>query len=374
MKKRTILFLAMGIFSLVAILGGGADAASAGPSQKIVLKLGNIQNIDSPIAKGCVKFAELVGQKAGGKMEIQVYPSSQLGSAPDQLKGVSIGSQDMFIDGWSFEAALSKDWNILSTGFVLKDMDQVKKLLASDVGKALFEDLRVRSNVRVIGDNWYRGGRQLYSKKPVKSVADVAGLKIRVPNKTYFMTWKELGASPTILDWGETYGGLQQGVVDATEVPISDAFTSKIFEVVKNVTMINYIPQAAPLVMNDKKFQSLPKELQKVILDSAKEAGDYMSNLQVESEKQYIAQMKSAGIAFYTPDLNEWVAKAKPLPMKLEAEGAWSKGLYDKLLAAIKSHIGRGVPEVSGATTGCRLGTRSWSTHRSPPRTDGLAR
>jgi TRAP-type transport system periplasmic protein len=339
MIKNKSMFLAVSVLiSLVLILVGSGNTAtsSSGPSTKVVLKLGNIQNIDSPLAKGCVKFAELVGQKAGGKLEIQVYPSSQLGSAPDQLKGVSIGSQDMFVDGWSFEAALSKDWSILSTGFVLRDMDQVKKLLASDVGKALFEDLRVRSNVRVIGDNWYRGGRQLYSKKPVKSVADLAGVKIRVPNKIYFMTWKELGASPTILDWGETYGGLQQGVVDATEVPISDAFTSKIFEVVKNVTLINYIPQAAPLVMNDKKFNSLSPDLQKVILESAKEAGDYMSNLQVESEKQYIAQMKSTGIAFYTPDLNEWVAKAKPLPLKLEAEGAWSKGLYDKLQAAVK--------------------------------------
>ena len=100
--------------------------------------------------------------------------------------------------------------------------------------------------------------------------------------------------------------------------------------------MLNYIPQAAPLVMNDKKFQSLSPELQKAILDAAKEAGDYMSKLQVDSEKEYIAQLKKAGIAFHTPDLAEWVAKAKPLPIKLEEEGAWSKGLYEKLQAAVK--------------------------------------
>ncbi|MCE5283668.1 MAG: TRAP transporter substrate-binding protein [Deltaproteobacteria bacterium] len=333
MKKNAVMFLTVGVLSLALVLAGLGNAAAA---DKIVLKLGNIQNVESPLAKGCVRFAELVGQKSNGRLDVQVYPSSQLGSAPDQLKGVSIGSQDMFVDGWSFQAALSKDWTILSTGFVLKDMEQVKKLLASDVGKALFEDLRAKSNIRVIGSNWYRGGRQLYSKRPIKSVADLSGVKIRVPNKTYFLTWKQLGAAPTILDWGETYGALQQGVVDATEVPISDAYTSKIFEVVKNVTMINYIPQAAPLVMNDKKFQSLSPELQKVILDAAKEAGDYMSKLQIDSEREYIAQLKKAGIAFYTPDIAEWIAKAKPLPIKLEEDGAWSKGLYERLQAAVK--------------------------------------
>jgi TRAP-type transport system periplasmic protein len=334
MKKSTIICLAASILGLALVLAGSGNAASS--QDKSVLKLGNIQNVDSPLAKGCVRFAELVGQKTDGNVEVKVYPSSQLGSAPDQLKGVSIGSQEMFVDGWSFEAALSKDWAILSVGFVLKDMDQVKKLIASDVGKALFEDLRVRSNIRVIGDNWYRGGRQLYSKKPVKSVADLSGVKIRVANKIYFETWKQLGASPAIIDWGETYGALQQGVVDAAEVPISDAYTSKIFEVAKNVTLINYIPQAAPLVMNDKKFQSLSPAFQKAVLDSAREAGDYMSKLQVESEKQYIEELKKAGIKFFTPDLAEWVAKAKPLPLKLEASGSWSKGLYEKLQAAVK--------------------------------------
>jgi TRAP-type transport system periplasmic protein len=106
--------------------------------------------------------------------------------------------------------------------------------------------------------------------------------------------------------------------------------------VVKNVTMINYIPQAAPLVINEKKFQSLPPDIQKAVLEAAKEAGDYMSKLQVESEEQYIASMKKAGIKFITPDLTEWIAKAKPLPARLEAEGVWSKGLYEKIQAAVK--------------------------------------
>jgi TRAP-type transport system periplasmic protein len=335
MKKCTAVCLALSmLLGLTLVLAGPGNAAPG--SDKIIMKLGNIQNVESPLAKGCLRFSDLVREKTNGQVEVRVYPSSQLGSGPDQLKGVSIGSQELFVDGWSFAAALSKDWAILSTGFLLKDMDQVRKMLASDVGKALFEDLRVKSNVRVIGDNWDRGRRNLYTKRPVKSLADLAGMKIRVPNKVYFETWKQLGATPSIVDFGEVYGALQQGVIDGLEVPITEAYTSKVFEVVKNVTMINYIPQIAPLWMNDKKFQSLPPNFQKALLESAEEAGVYTSKLQVDSDKKVIEELKKSGVNFYYPDLTEWIAKAKPLAINREAAGAWSKGLYDRLQAAIK--------------------------------------
>jgi tripartite ATP-independent transporter DctP family solute receptor len=313
-----------------------SNSAGTATGEKLTLKLGHIQNVDTPIDKGVAKFAELVSQKTNGKVEIKVYPNSQLGNAADQLKGVSIGSQDMFIDGWSWEIAMEKDWGILSTAFVLKDEKDVKKLVASDVGKQLIEDLRTKHNVRVIGDNWDRGGRQLFSKKPIKSIDDLAGLKIRVPNKTYFETWKQLGASPSIVDWGETYGALQQGVVDAVEGGLPEAYGQKMYQVAKYVTMLDYMPSLSVLVMNEKKFASLSPDVQKAILDASKEAGEYTSKIRDEFEKQEIEDMKKEGVTFITPDVNEWVAKAKPIPLMFEADGAWSKGLYDKIQAVIK--------------------------------------
>ena len=327
---------------VVTILGAmvlgtwGAGAAGAATAEKITLKFGHAQSVSSPIHLAAVRFADLVAQRTNGRVEVRIYPNSQLGNAGDELKGVEMGSQDLFVDGPGFLASIEKDWTFMSVGFFLPDMTAVKKIMASDIGTELKETLRTKRNMRVIADNWYRSGRQLFSKKPVASLADLSGLKIRVPNKTFFETWRQLGAAPSIVDFGETFGALQQGVVDAMEGAIADVYAQKMHQVARRLILLNYLPQTLPLVFSERRFVNLPPDIQKAILDAAQEAGNHMAKLEEDLAKQDIEEMKKEGITVSTVNLDEWYAKAKPLPAQYEAEGRWKKGLFDRLQAVMK--------------------------------------
>lgn len=320
------------IMTLAFVLtSSGADAQT----KKIVIKLGHLQATDAAIHLGAQKFAELVAKKTGGQAEVQIFPNSQLGNAKSQLQAVSIGGQDMFVDGIGWYVDHDKDWTPLALGFAIKSREDMVKVLDSEVGKDL-EARLLKKGIRVAAHNWWKGDRSLISRKPIKGIADLKYVKMRVPSKAFFLTWQALGTQPTVVSWNELFTALQQGVVDAAEGPLGDLYTQKLYEPARYITLTRHLVNISALSVSETLYQSWPANVQAAVLAAAKEAGEAQYQYQLAQDKEAMEKMRAAGVTFYEPVRAEWAARVSHLPEKLEAQGDWSKGLWGRIQAAIK--------------------------------------
>jgi tripartite ATP-independent transporter DctP family solute receptor len=321
-------------FGLIAMLAlAVVFAGRAGYAQSpIVLKLGNIQAPTQSASLACERMAKLVFERSNGRLKIEFFPASQLGNAITQIEGVMMGTQDMFQDAAEWMSQFEKDYNILAMAFAFRDQSHLQAFFNSPLNVEIKERLRKDRGLRIIAENWNRAPRDLVSKKPVNSPADLQGIKMRVPEiEMYLLVWKAMGTQPTQVAWGETYLALMQGLVDAMEGPFDTLLSMKFFEAAQNISMTHHLISASSVSINDAKFSKLPKDLQDILVASAKEAGDYFTQMGIESMTKDRKEMESKGAKFIEVDRKPFQAKVAPLVKELEDKGKWSPGLYQKI-------------------------------------------
>jgi tripartite ATP-independent transporter DctP family solute receptor len=321
-------------FGLIAMLAlAVVFAGRAGYAQSpIVLKLGNIQAPTQSASLACERMAKLVFERSNGRLKIEFFPASQLGNAITQIEGVMMGTQDMFQDAAEWMSQFEKDYNILAMAFAFRDQNHLQAFFNSPLNVEIKERLRKDRGIRIIAENWNRAPRDLVSKKPVNSPADLQGIKMRVPEiEMYLLVWKAMGTQPTQVAWGETYLALMQGLVDAMEGPFDTLLSMKFFEAAQNISMTHHLISASSVSINDATFSKLPKDLQEILVAAAKEAGDYFTQMGIESMTKDRKEMESKGAKFIEVDRKPFQAKVAPLVKELEDKGKWSPGLYQKI-------------------------------------------
>jgi len=317
------------VFGLCVFVFFLTNAVQGAP---IVLKLGNIEAPTNPASLACERMAKLVEERSSGRLKIESFPASQLGNAITQIEGVMMGSQDMFQGAAEWMAQFEKDYNILALGFGFRDQKHLQAFFKSPLNTEIKERLRKDRGLRIIAENWDRTPRVLLSKKPVYSPKDLQGIKMRVPEiEMYLKVWKAMGTQPTQVPWGETYLALLQGIVDAMEGPFDTLLGMKMYEAAPNISLTNHLLTASSVSINDKKFLSLPKDLQEILLGAAKDAGDYFTKLGIESYDRDKKEMESKGAKFIVVDRKPFQEKMKLLIKEMEDQGKWSKGLYEKI-------------------------------------------
>jgi tripartite ATP-independent transporter DctP family solute receptor len=326
--KRRLWILGIGVtLSVVSLFL--IHAVQAAP---IVLKLGTIEAQTNPFSVSCDRMVKLVEERSGGRLKIEFFPASQLGNAITQIEGVMMGTQDMFATAAEWMAQFEKDYNILALAFAFRDQMHLQTFFKSPINTAIKEKLRKDRGIRIIAENYERPARVLLSKKPVYSPKDLQGVKMRVPEiEMYLLVWKAMGTQPTQVAWGETYLGLMQGVVDAMEGPFDTLLGMKFYEAAPQISLTNHLICAASVSINDKKFLSLPKDLQDILVGAAKDTGDYFSNLVKETYDKDKKQMESKGAKFIVVDRKPFQEKMIPLIKNLEDQGKLTRGLYQKV-------------------------------------------
>ena len=243
-----------------------------------------------------------------------------------------MGTQDMFEANAEWWGQFEKDYNILSMAFAFRNQEHLQAFYNSPLNSEIKERLRKDRGVRIIAENWDRPPRVMVSKKPVNTPTDLQGIKMRVPEiEMYLLVWKAMGTQPTQVAWGETYLGLMQGLVDAMEGPFDTLLGMKFFEAAPNIIMTDHLINACSVGINDAKFSKLPKDLQDILVASAKEAGDYFSKIVIEGMAKDRKEMASKGAKFIEVDRKPFQAKVAPLVKDLEDKGKWSPGLYQKI-------------------------------------------
>ena len=315
-----------GVLSVIASFALACSAAAA----PITLKLGHVAASDPKDnwQAGALKFAELVDQKTGGAVKVQVFPSSQLGNDRDMAEGMRLGSVDFSLNAGvlsNFEPRMG----LLEIPYIFRDVDHMRKALNGPVGEELASALQ-KSGIRVLGW-WERGPRQLTSNKPVKGIADLKGMKVRVPEIPVSVdAWRAFGANPTPMAFGEVYSGLQQKVIDGQENPLAIISGSKLNEVQKYLVKTNHVYGYVALAMSEKTFQKLSPEHRNAIRDAAKEATAFENKLVWDNEQQLQKDLQAKGMQFVDVNTAEFEAAAKAVHATYAQK--LGKDLYDRIV------------------------------------------
>lgn len=200
----------------------------------------------------------------------------------------------------------------LSLPYLFKDIHQNLAVLKSDIGEDI---LNATIDRGFIGLTFYNSGtRNMYTKRPVKSVEDLAGMKIRVQtSKTMVKMTELLGGSPSPLSFGEIYTALQQGVVDGAENNLISYAESKHYEVAPYFTFDAHSISPDVMIMNTKAWNKLTEDEQKIIKQAALNSFDYQNKIWFETEDKLVDSLKAQGVQFFEVDQNEFVEKVQPL-------------------------------------------------------------
>ena len=318
-----------------ALLGAVACAFGiATTANAAELRLGGVHAPNSFETRALEKFAELAKEKSGGAVQIKVYPAGQLGDARTMIDMINTGAIDMFANVADWDQHFVKDFAILSMPFVFRDLAHLKAFQASDLYKGMVGKLLSEHNVRVLADNWYRPPRVLLTRKAVTSIADVKGLKLRMPDiEAFVKTWTAFGAKPTIIPFAEAFISLKTGVVDGMESPLSSIYSQKFYQVAPFITMTNHGMAPFNVLMSETSFKKLSTKDQGVILAAAREAGDYYV---AEIDKKFApqkAEMIKSGATFTDIPLAPFADKARAVAEEFEGRGMWTPGLFAKIQA-----------------------------------------
>ena len=260
----------------------------------MVLKLGHIADPSHPYAQGAVRLSELVKQKTGGKVDIQVFASSQLGDQKTLIEGLVFGTIDMALVGTAALTQFQPQMGIFDLPFLFDDRAHAFRSLDSvgmDIGKALEP-----KGIKLLGymENGIR--HMTNNTRGIKTPDDMKGLKIRVQtSKIFIEMMKAMGASPTPMSMDELYSAMQSGTVDGQENPSAHIYTQRYYEVQKYASRTAHAYAPEPVLISLAKWKSLPTSVQKVILESAAEAIAWQRELSTKSDQEYWDQIIATG-------------------------------------------------------------------------------
>jgi tripartite ATP-independent transporter DctP family solute receptor len=292
---------------LVAILLGASFAAQAQTKWRLA---GNFATEHSS-SVAMNQFRDELAKASGGQFTVDVFPAMQLGGAAENVQNVRAGTLQMIWVGMAFLSRTVPELEAISLPFQFDSREQAFRVVDGPVGKLL--DAKFADKGLTDLGFMELGARHVTnSKRPIKSVEDLKGLKIRMqPNETHLATFRALGANPVAMDIKELYSALQQGVVDGQENPFSVINASRYFEVQKFVSNTAHFFDFINVIANRKAFDALPPAQQKVLRDSMAKAVAWQRSRAAAEESESIAEIKKRGMTYdeVSPQFREQMRK-----------------------------------------------------------------
>lgn len=326
--KLIALFIIIGF-----VMAGCSDDSSSKDGDAVTLKLGHIQSENDLWHDGAVKFKEEVERLSEGNMKVEIYPNSTLGGDRDMAEGMQIGTVDFALVAGvlgNFEDSIQ----LLELPYLFSSQEEYNKVIHGEVGQEIANRVLEASDIRIL--NWWdRGPRHITANKPIETVADIKGLKMRIPEiKAMEHTWQAMGASPTTMAWNEVYTGLEQNVIEAQENPIPFIFGGRIHEVQDYLSLTAHKYEYVTLAMSDMTWSKLSAEQQEIIQEAADIATEYENQLVSEQTDEILETMKSEGLEVIEPDVEAFAEEAR----KSHSEFAETIDidLYNRIVEALK--------------------------------------
>lgn len=301
------------------------------------LKFANIMPPDHPLNVRMKEASATIKEKTNGQVDISVFPASQLGSDADMLSQLRSGGIDFFTNSGLILASLVPVAAINGIGFAFPDYPSVWKAMDGALGKHVMGAIE-KSGLIAFERMWDNGFRQtLSATQAVKSPADLKGFKIRVPpSPLWTAMFKDLGASPVTIPWGETYTALQTKVADGLENPLAGIYFAKMHEVGKFISSTNHMWDGFWFLANRKSFQALPASAQDIIRQTVNAAA-----LKEREDSERLNRELQANLAKSVEFVNVDPAAFRKRLQESGFYAEWKKRMGDEAWGLLESTTGK---------------------------------
>ncbi len=251
---------------------------------------------EHPFNQALLKFAELTKKYYGKPVNFVLHRNSELGMEKDYFAYMNQGiSVDYAVVSPSHMSTFAKSAPLMDMPFLFRDVDHWRKVLQVDALKPIADEVVKKADVMILG---YAGGgvRNLIVNKPVRNLADLKGLKMRVmgaPIQT--QTFQAIGAAPSVIAYAEIYNAIQTGVIQAAENEALGLEQMKFYEVGPYISQTRHAITVRPIAFSGKTFRRLPTDLQAAIVRAGKEAGEFGRNLESGEDRQRLERLAKEG-------------------------------------------------------------------------------
>ncbi len=291
--------------SLSASLVVGATALTLTTSViagSVTLRFGHLGAEDTAYQEGAVKFQQLVRQYSDNDVDVQIFPNGVLGDEGELFEQQMAGVLDVSIINPGKITDFSETANIFSFPFLYRDAAHWDAVLSGDLGNEISDRIRKESGVKVIG--YFGGGkRQIVSNKPLNSLDDLKGLKIRVnPTEPLIQAWSALGAQPTTFAWKEIYTGLQLGAIDGLLNEPEWIYRMRFHEVAPHIGLSEHDITVRLMTLSGKTLETLTPTQQTAVFKAAAEASAYARQVQLRLDAKSEADLVAEGAILYPLD------------------------------------------------------------------------
>ncbi|NMF89549.1 TRAP transporter substrate-binding protein [Aromatoleum petrolei] len=319
--------------TLIAIAAGLALATTPVWAQQ-VLRLSHNAAPGNPKAEASKKFAELVAQKTGGRVKVEVGGSAQFGDDTESLTNMRLGTLAFSANSQGATSGVVPEFSVIGLPFLFRDLNHAYRVVDGPVGAKLDEFARKKG--LVVLALWDNGIRHTSNnKRPIVKPEDLAGIKLRTPPDPITLDiFKSLGANPGPLAFSELYIALQQGVFDGQENPLMNIYSSKLHEVQKYISLTGHKYETTPLLASKMVWDGLSKADQQAVKEAAVEAGALNRQMSLAADADLRKKLADAGVKINEVDQAAFAAKTKPVYDK------WSQQ-YPDLVKLIVAEAGK---------------------------------
>ena len=321
MRRRDVLRLTTAAFASGAL---GASGFPALAQAKMVLKATDVHPLGYPTVEAVVRMGKKLEEATQGRLSIQMYPSMQLGGEKEMIEQAQVGALAIARISVGPMGPIVPELNVFNLPFMFRDSAHMEKVIDGDIGRELLKKLSDHPTAGLVGLCWMNAGsRNVYnSKRPIKQVEDLKGLKIRMMGNPVFVdTMNALGGNGVAMGFDQLINAMQTGVVDGAENNEPSYATGQHYRYAKYYSNTGHLIIPEILVFSKRTFQSLPKDDQALILKLAGEAQQEQRTLWYEMEKKSIEDMKKAGVEIVdVADRKPFQAAVKPVWDKYGAQ------------------------------------------------------
>lgn len=323
------------VFALaIGIVFANGSAETANGNEKVYeLKISTSQTETSLIAKAYMTFADRINQESNGRIKASVFCSSQLGNDEDVIEQAIQGAGIAVNTDAARLGTYVQPLGILMMGYFVDNYDEAYAVTQSEIFNSWLEELADKHGIRVLAFDFYDGPRHFMTNIPINTPDDLKGQAIRtIGSPVTLESLSAMGATPISMAWGEVYNGIQSKAIDGCEAQNTSTYPSKIFEVTKYQSKTGHFQLMQALMVGEKWYQSLPEDLQTLIVKVANEVGKESAQLVIEESDRCEKLMEEAGLIVIEPDT---------APFKAAVEKAYEKLGYLELRNQVYDEIGK---------------------------------
>lgn len=286
----------------------------------VTIRVASAFNDGTDMISAANRFGEIVEERSGGEIEVQFFANGQMGGDKDNLEALKIGEIEMGVFGTYPIVSLAPAYSYFDAPFVFRDKEHFYAVYNGELGdevRQIFEDQNGVHELGLMG----RGYRHITSNKPIESVDDLTGVKMRMgQSKPFIEAFSETGAVVVPIALPELFTSLKLGVVSSSEGPFDQIYTFKLQEAQSHLAITGHLYATSLWLMNQDFYEGLSDEHRTIVDEAAAEALAHGEELSEKSSEELLTKLKDAGMTVTEPDYAAFMQKVRPAIDRLFAE------------------------------------------------------